>query len=202
MWQEWRGLCLCFDCQMPPASQPATIHPPLLPALQALGALNNASQISKWIGVVVMLLAVCMNMSAVDSLQVCRQGGWAGRLGVLGSQSCRARPVGVLSCCPSAWLSSCIPRLPLPPQNGLTAGFSSHLLKGKPVSWTKLAVLVINVPLVVLGARPNGLDLKVLDVSDGTAGGSHALAPCLGVQGGCAASLPGRQGPRRAWWYR
>jgi len=27
-------------------------------------------------------------------------------------------------------------------QNGLTAGISSHLLKGRPVSWTKLAVLV------------------------------------------------------------
>ena len=32
------------------------------------------------------------------------------------------------------------------------------------MAWTRLAVLVINIPLVVLGARPNGLDLKVLEV--------------------------------------
>lgn len=31
--------------------------------------------------------------------------------------------------------------------------------------WTRAAVLLINVPLIVLGARPNGIDLKVLDVS-------------------------------------
>ncbi|PSC73100.1 na+ solute symporter isoform B [Micractinium conductrix] len=114
----WAGLILPGEFGGPDFCE--VIEPPTdynLYFLAALGALNNASQISKWIGVVVMLLAVCMNMSAVDSLQ-----------------------------------------------NGLTAGFSSHLLKGKPVSWTKLAVLVINVPLVVLGARPNGLDLKVLDL--------------------------------------
>jgi hypothetical protein len=83
----------------------------------ALGAINENNNIDKWIGVIVILLAVGMNMSAVDSLQ-----------------------------------------------NGLTAGISSHLLKGRPVSWTKLAVLIINVPLIVLGARPGGLDLKVLDL--------------------------------------
>lgn len=82
-----------------------------------LGALDENNNISKWIGVVVMLLAVAMNMSAVDSLQ-----------------------------------------------NGLAAGISSHFLKGRPVAWTRLAVLVINIPLVVLGARPNGLDLKVLEL--------------------------------------
>lgn len=92
----------------------------------ALGAMNENNNISKWIGVIVILLAVGMNMSAVDSLQ-----------------------------------------------NGLTAGISSHLLKGRPVSWTKLAVLIINVPLIVLGAlgttqKSDGtgtiLDLKVLDL--------------------------------------
>ncbi len=34
--------------------------------------------------------------------------------------------------------------------------------------WTRAAVLLINVPLIVLGARPGGLDLKVLDVSADT----------------------------------
>jgi hypothetical protein len=43
---------------------------PLAFSLQALGAVNESNNISKWIGVVVMLLAVVMNMSAVDSLQV------------------------------------------------------------------------------------------------------------------------------------
>ena len=39
-------------------------------APQALGAVNESNNITKWIGVVVMLLAVVMNMSSVDSLQV------------------------------------------------------------------------------------------------------------------------------------
>jgi hypothetical protein len=43
----------------------------LPPQPQTLGALNENNNINKWIGVVVMLLAVAMNMSAVDSLQVC-----------------------------------------------------------------------------------------------------------------------------------
>lgn len=51
-----------------PTSPPAT---PLPPQPQTLGALNENNNINKWIGVVVMLLAVAMNMSAVDSLQVC-----------------------------------------------------------------------------------------------------------------------------------
>ena len=47
------------------------LHAPLSSGLlQALGAVNESNNISKWIGVVVMLLAVVMNMSAVDSLQV------------------------------------------------------------------------------------------------------------------------------------
>ncbi|KAL4441843.1 hypothetical protein ABPG77_003759 [Micractinium sp. CCAP 211/92] len=85
--------------------------------LAALGAVGADNHISKWIGVVVMLLAVGMNMSAIDSLQ-----------------------------------------------NGLGAAISSHFLKGRPVMWTRAAVLLINVPLIVLGARPGGLDLKVLDL--------------------------------------
>lgn len=96
-----------------PRRRPAPLPPPHTRAPQALGAIDSNNQISKWIGVVVMLLAVAMNMSAVDSLQ-----------------------------------------------NGLTAGVSSHLLKGQHVRWTKLAVFLLNVPLIVLGARPNGLDLK------------------------------------------
>lgn len=81
-------------------------------------ALATINTINKWIGVVVIVLAVCMNMSAVDSLQ-----------------------------------------------NGLTAAISSHFLKGRPVAWTKVAVVLINVPLIVLGALPKSVvDLKVLDL--------------------------------------
>lgn len=67
-------------------------------------------------------------------------------------------------CC-SEW--TCPTRLGAHPhlQNGLGAAFSSHLLKGRPVAYTKLAVLILNIPLIVLGARPNNLNLKVLDVS-------------------------------------
>lgn len=83
-----------------------------------LGALNENNNINKWIGVVVMLLAVAMNMSAVDSLQ-----------------------------------------------NGLAAGLASiDVLKGRSLLWTRVVLLLINVPLITLGARPNGLDLKVLEL--------------------------------------
>lgn len=52
-------------------------RPPLpAPPPQALvGAVNANGEVSNWIGVLVVLLAVTMNMSAVDSLQN-GVGGW------------------------------------------------------------------------------------------------------------------------------
>lgn len=51
--------------------------------LAALGAVDASNNINKWIGVVVIVLAVCMNMSAVDSLQVGGDGGQR-RVGAFG----------------------------------------------------------------------------------------------------------------------
>mmetsp|Transcript_12269 Transcript_12269/g.26852 ORF Transcript_12269/g.26852 Transcript_12269/m.26852 type:complete len:558 (+) Transcript_12269:106-1779(+) len=37
-------------------------------------------------------------------------------------------------------------------QNGITATLSSTLLKGKPLSWTRALVLVVNIPLAIIGS--------------------------------------------------
>jgi hypothetical protein len=46
-------------------------------------------------------------------------------------------------------------------QNGLAGAFSSHFLKGKPLLWTRIAVILINIPLIVLGTQ----GYEVLSVS-------------------------------------
>ncbi|WIA37348.1 hypothetical protein OEZ86_014277 [Tetradesmus obliquus] len=38
-------------------------------------------------------------------------------------------------------------------QNGLAASISSHFLKNLPLKWTRVAVIVLNVPLVIIGTR-------------------------------------------------
>lgn len=39
------------------------------------------------------------------------------------------------------------------------------MLKGRPVSWTKIAVLLINVPMIVLGGvQPGSMNTTVLQV--------------------------------------
>lgn len=61
----------CHHCCRHAVCQHLTArHHPLLSPPQALGAINENNNIDKWIGVIVILLAVGMNMSAVDSLQV------------------------------------------------------------------------------------------------------------------------------------
>jgi hypothetical protein len=92
----------------------------------------------------------------------------------------------------------------VPPQNGLGAAISSHFLKGRSMGWTRVAVLVINVPLIVLGARPGHLDLKVLDVSaapdcllSARLRASHSMANLLLC---CWAGLGGWRRRGRCWF--
>ncbi|KAL6785524.1 hypothetical protein ACKKBF_B00635 [Auxenochlorella protothecoides x Auxenochlorella symbiontica] len=70
------------------------------------GAMNEAGLVSNAMGVVVLLLTITMNESAVDSMQ-----------------------------------------------NGLTAAISSHFLRGLPLYWARLAVLVINIPIMVVATK-------------------------------------------------
>jgi hypothetical protein len=75
-------------------------------------------------------------------------------------------------------------------QNGLAAGLASiDVLKGRSLLWTRVVLLLINVPLITLGARPNGLDLKVLEVRQ-EAGGRRQEAGA-GRQGGWQAGTEG-----------
>lgn len=55
----------------------------------------------------------------------------------------------------------------------MTAAISSHLLKGKPLVWTRLVVLVINIPLMVLGSRSAEIHLNILEVSSGSSNGKQ-----------------------------
>lgn len=69
-------------------------------------------------------------------------------------------------------------------QNGLAAGLASiDVLKGRSLLWTRVVLLLINVPLITLGARPNGLDLKVLEVRQEAGGRSREAGRLAGRDG-------------------
>lgn len=88
----------------------------MFPAIK--GSVNpETGMINNWIGVIIIVLTLIMNMSTIDSAQ-----------------------------------------------NGITAGISSHLLKGKPLKWTRLVVLIINIPIMILGARAVELNLSIVEV--------------------------------------
>lgn len=70
------------------------------------GTMNDQGMVANAMGVVVLLLTVTMNESAVDSMQ-----------------------------------------------NGLTAAISTHFLRGLHLYWTRLAVLLINVPIMVVATK-------------------------------------------------
>ena len=72
---------------------------------------------------------------------------------------------------------------PSPPQNGIASALSSHFLKNRPLLWTRLALIPLNVVLIVLGSKPtaylrDNLDNSVLQVGGwfgGRVSGNGAL---------------------------
>lgn len=94
---------------------------------------SGSATVSSWVGVLVLILAVTMNESAIDSLQ-----------------------------------------------NGLAASISAHFFKNKSIWWARGAVVVMNVPLIVLGTQVRGLLACLLVCMRDAPGGCRRTEPAFG----------------------